>query len=652
MAAQDTQPRCASIPPVQNVHAMRPDVRADYERALAGSGATPRSRAARALLHRAARPARRPLRRRPALRGRVGRAARRDRRAAAAREPELRRLDHEREITPDWLQREQARRLRRLRRPLRRHARRRPRAPALPARARRHLPAPDAAAAARGPSPTTAATRSSTTARSSPRSGTMDGPRARSPRSCARRGMALCVDVVLNHTAREHALGAGRDRRRRGQARLLPHVRRPHAPDAYERTLPEVFPDTAPGNFTWDPALGALGVDDVQRLPVGPRLREPGGVPRDGRGDARPRATPASTCCGSTPCRSCGSARARARQNQPEVHELLQAFRAADADRRPGRGLQGGGDRLAARPRRLPRRRPPRGQGVRPRLPQRAHGAAVEHARVGPRRAADAHAREHAAGAAGRRLGDLRPLPRRHRLGGDRGGRGARSARTATCTGASWPTSTRATSPARSRAARASRPSRDGRGAHERHDGVARRPRGGARARRRARAGARACAASCSLHAVAFAHGGLPLIYMGDELGLRNDHASATTPPTRRQPLAAPARRWTGRPRSAAPTPRPSRAACGRACARSPPRAAAAAPRTARAASRPCGPATTTSSGSRREHAGDRLLLLGQLQRRAAAGPRRASPASTASDIAQEPRFLTLGAYEFAWLRN
>ena len=60
-------------------------------------------------------------------------------------------------------------------------------------------------------------------------------------------------------------------------------------PDAFERTLPEVFPDVAPGNFTWVPELGPLGVDDVQRLPVGPRLHEPGGVPGDGRGDARPR---------------------------------------------------------------------------------------------------------------------------------------------------------------------------------------------------------------------------------------------------------------------------------------------------------------------------------------------------------------------------
>ena len=43
------------------------------------------------------------------------------------------------------------------------------------------------------------------------------------------------------------------------------------------------------------------------------------------------------------------------------------------------------------------------------------------------------------------------------------------------------------------------------------------------------------------LHAVAFAHGGLPLIYMGDELGLRNDPAWPDDPHQRGgQPLDAP----------------------------------------------------------------------------------------------------------------
>ena len=87
--------------------------------------------APRALLHRAARSARRALRRRPALRGAVAaRCWRRSPRTAAARPGRLRALDHEREITPRLAPARAGGRLRRLRRPLRRHARRRPRAPA------------------------------------------------------------------------------------------------------------------------------------------------------------------------------------------------------------------------------------------------------------------------------------------------------------------------------------------------------------------------------------------------------------------------------------------------------------------------------------------------------------------------------------------
>jgi amylosucrase len=44
------------------------------------------------------------------------------------------------------------------------------------------------------------------------------------------------------------------------------------------------------------------------------------------------------------------------------------------------------------------------------------------------------------------------------------------------------------------------------------------------------------------LHAIAFAHGGLPLIYMGDELGLRNDPAWADDPAHRED------NRWMHRP--------------------------------------------------------------------------------------------------------
>ena len=68
-------------------------------------------------------------------------------------------------------------------------------------------------------------------------------------------GISLCLDVVLNHVAREHAWA---EAARAGD----PHYRRYFhvypdrlIPDEYERTLPEVFPEFAPGNFTWDPEL-------------------------------------------------------------------------------------------------------------------------------------------------------------------------------------------------------------------------------------------------------------------------------------------------------------------------------------------------------------------------------------------------------------
>ncbi len=66
------------------------------------------------------------------------------------------------------------------------------------------------------------------------------------------RGMSLVLDLVLNHVAREHEWA---ERARAGEQRyrdyFLIHPDRT-GPDAWERTLPEVFPDFAPGNFTWD----------------------------------------------------------------------------------------------------------------------------------------------------------------------------------------------------------------------------------------------------------------------------------------------------------------------------------------------------------------------------------------------------------------
>ncbi|MEM7641081.1 MAG: amylosucrase [Pseudomonadota bacterium] len=64
------------------------------------------------------------------------------------------------------------------------------------------------------------------------------------------RGISLCVDMVLNHTAKEHAWAR---KARAGDAAhrdMYLMFDDDTLPRAYEETLVEVFPDNAPGNFT------------------------------------------------------------------------------------------------------------------------------------------------------------------------------------------------------------------------------------------------------------------------------------------------------------------------------------------------------------------------------------------------------------------
>ena len=88
-----------------------------------------------------------------------------------------------------------------------------------------------------------------------PRLGTMDDLE----RLCglARgRGISVCVDLVLNHCAAEHEWAvAARAGDPEAQALFWMFGDR-ELPDAYERTLPEVFPDFAPGNFSYLPETG------------------------------------------------------------------------------------------------------------------------------------------------------------------------------------------------------------------------------------------------------------------------------------------------------------------------------------------------------------------------------------------------------------
>ena len=70
-------------------------------------------------------------------------------------------------------------------------------------------------------------------------------------------GISLTLDLVLNHVAAEHAWAVAAragDPTYRDYFYVYPDRTEP---DAYERSLPEVFPEFAPGNFTWDDDLQA-----------------------------------------------------------------------------------------------------------------------------------------------------------------------------------------------------------------------------------------------------------------------------------------------------------------------------------------------------------------------------------------------------------
>ncbi len=74
--------------------------------------------------------------------------------------------------------------------------------------------------------------------------------------ACRARGISVCVDLVINHTAKEHAWAK---KARAGDAKYLDYYLTftdETLPKAYEKTLVEVFPDNAPGNFTWYPDMG------------------------------------------------------------------------------------------------------------------------------------------------------------------------------------------------------------------------------------------------------------------------------------------------------------------------------------------------------------------------------------------------------------
>jgi amylosucrase len=72
-------------------------------------------------------------------------------------------------------------------------------------------------------------------------------------------GISLCLDLVINHTAKEHEWA---QRAIAGEEEYLNYYYTfgdRTLPNAYESTLPEIFPDFAPGNFSWYPSMASGG---------------------------------------------------------------------------------------------------------------------------------------------------------------------------------------------------------------------------------------------------------------------------------------------------------------------------------------------------------------------------------------------------------
>jgi amylosucrase len=69
------------------------------------------------------------------------------------------------------------------------------------------------------------------------------------------RDILLVLDIVINHTSNEHEWA---EKARQGDEKYQKYFYmfdNRDIPDMFEKNLPEVFPETSPGNFTWDEKL-------------------------------------------------------------------------------------------------------------------------------------------------------------------------------------------------------------------------------------------------------------------------------------------------------------------------------------------------------------------------------------------------------------
>ena len=88
-----------------------------------------------------------------------------------------------------------------------------------------------------------------------PELGTMEDL-ARLAEKCHEKGISLCMDFVMNHTSEDHEWAR---KARQGDGEYMSRYffyADPAIPREYEKTVPQVFPTTAPGNFTYLPEMG------------------------------------------------------------------------------------------------------------------------------------------------------------------------------------------------------------------------------------------------------------------------------------------------------------------------------------------------------------------------------------------------------------
>ena len=71
--------------------------------------------------------------------------------------------------------------------------------------------------------------------------------------ACHKKGINVCMDFVMNHTSEDHEWAK---RARKGEGEYMSRYfffDTWSIPEQFERTVPQVFPTSAPGNFTWLP---------------------------------------------------------------------------------------------------------------------------------------------------------------------------------------------------------------------------------------------------------------------------------------------------------------------------------------------------------------------------------------------------------------